>query len=372
MQDVRYLFPEAGYAILLVLLFGWLLWNLFFYRQRQLNAMATKNVRAAIFVPRRSRTLYIGKAVGFCSAWVLATVALMQPISYGHYPAEITNLPAPETTLTGKRRKKAHEVILVIDASQSMMIPDARNGKTRFDTAKEIADDIVSRLGGESVGVQAFTSVVTQLSPPTLDYLFVRLMLKQLSINEGDVPGTSLIETLSKMRADYFSKPSAMRKTVIIISDGGDTAIEAAQGDERTKEMQQLLSPIRDAKQNHLRVFTIGMGARTPSTVPGVSYEGKPVLSADDEAILRQVAQTGDGAYFYANDYAPLDLAVRLIKEIEKVQTESEEEAVSITASTSGDNLIHKYYYHIPLGIAIVLLGSALLLQNTWERRKRW
>lgn len=371
LQDVYFFLPQAAYGLFLVPVLAWLFWNLYKYRKEQLDRFASAEVREVIFFPRRSRTLFAAKACAICLVWILSTLALMQPVSYGHYSAEMSTQPPPEATITGKRRRKAHEVIFLIDVSDSMSVPDARNGKTRIEMGKEIADSIVSRLKGETVALHAFTTIVTQLSPLTLDYLFVRLMLRDLSINEGGTPGTNITHALSAMKELYFATPTSIKKTLILLSDGGDTEIESLQGEAKATKIKELLSPLQDASTNHLRVITIGLGSHNAAPIPGITYEGKTVFSGENADLLKQIAQVGQGNYYFANDYVPLDLAVEVTKKLEKEQTETQEETVQATviAGTKSDNLVHHHYYGIPLGLAIVLLGLTLVLQKSWARR---
>lgn len=371
LQDIHYVFPGAAYFILIAFLFAWLFRNLYLYRKDERQKFGPEHTQKIVFNPSRSRTLFAGKTFGICMAWIFASFALMQPISYGHYPEELTNEKTSEQNIAGVRKRKAHEVILLIDASSSMAVSDARNNKTRFDTAKEIGDDIISRLQGESVSLQTFSSVVSQLSPITIDYLFVRLMLRQANINEGGIAGTDITNALTEIKQQFFPTPSPIIKTIILISDGGDTHIESLQGTEKTKAIQQLLIPLQNASKNYLRVITIGVGARTPSPIPDIVYEGKSVTSSVNEELLKLISQIGRGKYYFANDYSILNLAAEIVKGIDKEQSILEEEDVNISImDTSSDNLIHKHFYHLPLGIAILLLGCSLVLQSSWIRRK--
>lgn len=369
-QDIRYIFPNAAYLIIFVIPIIWLFANLFLYRKNKIQKFGPEVTQKTVFAPRRSRSLFAGKTLGICITWMLASFALMQPISYGHYPSELTT-ESSEKTIPGIRKRKAHEVILLIDSSSSMTISDDRNNKTRFDTAKEIGDDIISHLQGESVSLQTFTSVVTQLSPVTIDYLFVRLMLRQTKINEGGIAGTDITHALAEMKKQFFPTPSNIIKTLIIISDGGDTHIESLQGSEKAKAIQELLNPLQNAAQNLLRVITIGVGSRTASPIPDITYEGKPVNSKVNEELLKLIAQSGRGKFYLANDYSTLNLATDILKGIEKEQSIIIEEETNISLlNSNSDNLIHKHYYHIPLGIAILLLGCSLFMQSSWIRRK--
>src|SRR5690606_21686855 len=114
--------------------------------------------------------------------------------------------------------RKAHDVIFLVDASASMSVADMRGGLSRFNYAKEIVDAAISKLQGESVALSAFTSGVTVLSPLTMDYFFVRIMLKQMQINEGDIAGTNLVEAIAVTREQYFPFITPSLKSLIILT----------------------------------------------------------------------------------------------------------------------------------------------------------
>lgn len=370
LQDIHYVNPTAAYFLTLLFFFLWLIWSLYQYRQNKSQEFGTKSVRETMFTPKRSSTLYWSKSIAFCLAWVFATFALMQPISYGHYPEEIAR-PSSMQTIEGQRRRKAHEVMILIDASASMTVPDARSGHTRFDIAKDIADGIVRRLTGEAVSLNAFTSEVAQLAPPTTDYLYVRMVLRQMNINEGGFEGTNLIHAMEEMRKKNYNESTNILKTLILLTDGGDTQIETLQGAEKEQAINTLLSTIQDAAKNHLRVYTIGIGSQTPSTIPKITFDGSSVLSAVNQDLLRRISQVGRGRYYFANDFAALDLAVTIEKDFSKERpTINMEDIGKIETSVStDDNLIHRRYFQIPLGLAMILLAAVLLLPDTWSMR---
>ncbi len=108
----------------------------------------------------------------------LIIVALMDPRGNPHY-----------LSTQKKLEKPVKEVIILIDASASMLVNDSRTGQTRFDIAKDIAQQTIEHLAGNSISLDAFTSTLVPLSPPTFDLLFIHLMLNELQINEGDLQG---------------------------------------------------------------------------------------------------------------------------------------------------------------------------------------
>lgn len=203
-QDLTYDFPQAAFALFIGFLLLWLFWILFNYRKEILTTFADPSVLTKIMMPRSTKTYWM-KAFAAIGTWLLCVLALMQPKGNAHYAEESLNLPEqskqnniPEEQLV-KIRKRAHEVIFLIDASASMSVPDSRS-RTRLDFAKEIADQIVTLFNGETGSLYAFTSQTIPLSPSTSDYLFLRLMMRQIQINEEGTVGTNIIEALSEMQ----------------------------------------------------------------------------------------------------------------------------------------------------------------------------
>lgn len=358
-KDIYYTFPEASYLIVGVFLFPALFWYLAAYRIQKRNEYGAGSILERILLPR-SPVLFWIKVSCLSLAWLFTTFALMQPISYGSYPEEIS-----KRRISQGHRRTPQEVILLIDASKSMNVADARDGKTRLEFAKEIGDALLSRLDGQMVALYAFTTGVIPLSPLTTDYLFVRLMLRHLEIDEGGAGGTDLFSALKDMQKEYF-KPSQIRKSVVWITDGEDTHLMGLDQENRNKKVAEMLDLFKDAASAHLHVFTVGMGTKSGGTVPGVTFENKPVVSALNEALLNNIGQQGRGRYYYANDFSPIELASDLLTAIQQ----NAEAVVTETKASSEDNLIHQRYYQIPLGIAILLLACVLCLPDVWQKKK--
>lgn len=370
LQDVSFAFPQAAYLLLGTFALIWLFFRLFHARQQSLNIFASPTLLRTLQIPR-STVLYTAKGGAICLAWIFATFALMNPQGTGEYPVELTQISKADSKkeMKVKKRMKPHEVILLIDASASMSVKDTRTGTTRLEVAKEIADEIVSRLKGETVSLYAFTSEVSQESPGTIDSLFVRLMIRQILINEGGSEGTNLLKALEFMNKKYTSaEKSPKQKTLILLSDGGDTHIESLQGTERTQAIHNLLSTLNESEKNRMRVFTIGIGSIQGSAIPNMTFEGKPVQSALDEEILRQISQKGHGKYYKASELSRLDLAANLINTMGQNIPTLEEETTLNLAIQDQDNLIKKLYYPIPLTLAILFLIFALILPDTIQR----
>ncbi|MCH9633964.1 MAG: hypothetical protein S4CHLAM7_06980 [Chlamydiae bacterium] len=265
-------------------------------------------------------------------------------------------------------RRRASDVIFLVDASASMEIKDTRIKTSRLDFAKEIIEEVVSKLDGQNVALYAFTSEVTPIVPPTLDYFFTRMLLRSIKINEGDVAGTDLLEALELMSKKYLSGPEKRQKVLIVLTDGGDTYLESLQDKERENHVAVILDKIAPHKENRIKVFTIGLGTEQGREVPGLAYEGKPVVSSLDSLLLSQLSEAGSGRYFFANDYSAPQISENIISLIKEDSAYIEEEVIPkqmlqrsvLEKKPQNEDVIH--YYQIPLCLAILLLGIELLM----------
>ncbi len=363
--DLHYLFPTAIYLTPLALLFLIGFWGLF----RYVRALMTKTDFAMI--NPRSNVSYWIKASCFSLAWILFVAAFMQPVGNAHYPEGAA--AKPKTNQPIQLRRKAHEVIFLVDTSASMAIKDARQGKSRLEYAKDITDEIVSRLTGESAALYAFTSMPIELSPLTMDGLYIRFMLAEMSINEGGLAGTNIVETLTSIRKKFFEKTTNRLKTLILLTDGGDTNIESLPADEKSKAIDRLTAIFADAKEQHLRVFTIGMGSSQGGVVPDVLNAGKPVQSRLEETLLRQIADKGRGRFYTSNTYAPMGIAedlLKLMSQDPQYYDEGQElaEGSLLQSMVSSSGIIYDPYFQIPLGLGLLLLSLTFFLPDSWER----
>lgn len=314
-----------------------LLKSLYNYRKK-----AISQFDPSLVIPR-SNFIYWSKVIAAMLAWVLLTFALMEPRGNEHYADEEAGKAIKQSEVKGKLRKRAHEVLIFVDASSSMTAKDTKGGQSRFSEAKDIADQIIRRLEGENASLYAFTSTTTQLSPSTINYLFVRLMLRQMKINEGASSGTDLAAALKTMDTDVQAFPSTSAKTVIFLTDGGDS------GDPTFTSAQRF------------RLFTVGLGSKEGTTLPDISYQGKEVHSSLNDLILKKMAYKGHGNYFFANTTSNVEIVNRIVSEIKKESTPiSESELLASVAAGSKDK-IYDLYFQIPLGLALILLAYVFL-----------
>lgn len=362
MRDLVFEFPQAGY--LLVIFFAIIGLQLFLHydRLRRVQTYAVPHLLASLLIPR-SNLISFAKTGAWGAVWILACFALMTP------EGNIRYLPTTNLSLgNAEAAKNTHQVIFLVDTSSSMTVSDGSNGQTRLSEAKEIMQNVMSQLKGSSVAVDAFTSVLTPVVPPTLDYLFTRLMIKELHANEGDVGGTDFKPVLVGFKNKVLADSTAYTSTVFLLSDGGDNEMYA--GKQPSNEaLDSILNDLPNPDTFHLKMYTIGLGRPTPSLIPRVTTaDGKPVSSQLQPELLEKLAERGKGQYFAAYQWNHWELAEKLMQVIKQAQEENRLEATHLkreVAPIKQDEKIADLYYQIPLGLAILLLLAGLILPDT-------
>jgi Ca-activated chloride channel family protein len=354
--DLDYELASAVYLLLASLIILYLCWHLYSVRSKEKAKLGAPEVLAVILEPRSSLTFWM-KSLAMVILWICAVVALMGPKGNARYPEEASGLSKiSQQNKTMEMRRPAHDVVFLIDASASMYVKDSRNGSSRLDLAKDIADQILSRLSGQNAALDAFTSELTQLSPLTLDYLFVRLMLRRIQINEGGIPGTDVKTAFEELMKQYFETPVQRLRTIILLSDGGDTLYESLEGEAKAQRKKEILSFLDRAERDHLRVFVVGMGSKQGEDVPGMTYQGQPVHSAIDEVLLAAISSHGRGEFYDANQRSAVDIADNIVKQMKQDNPYFEKTAWLGPSTSTNKFKVYDYYYQLPLAIAILWL----------------
>lgn len=380
MQDLVFDYPEAAFFLLVLIVFFFLFYSNHLHRKKALKAFADRCLLSRLLVSRPC-SLRLGKEVLFCLSWVAASMALMQPKGNARFLEE--NIVDSEGEMMfgdalreDEFRRKFHEIVFLVDVSASMGVRDARLGKTRLEYAKEIIDEAISLLDGQNVSIYSFTSEASKQVPSTVDYLYTRLILRDLEINEGGGTGTDLMEALDRIRKDFSDGSLEKAKTLALLTDGGDIRLESLRGSARDNETNIILSRVSDFEMQNWQVYCIGMGTREGGEITGISFEGKPVTSSLDEELLLALSREGKGRYCFANDFTSSSLAGDIVGFL---QGRVSHEKASVLELSLGEIQIpvsekneakatYDLYYQIPLAFAVLFLLFALLLPETWAR----
>lgn len=222
-----------------------------------------------------------------------------------------------------------HEIVLVLDASNSMLVEDV--APSRVSLQRAVARRLVGEIDAR-FGVVYFAGSGYVLSPLTEDRDATLMFTETVDPSVVGRGGTSMPAGLSQGLAVLSGGQAGLPKALVLLSDGEATAGDA-----------ELEAVLVEAASRDVPIHTVGFGtaegARIPmpidrvleqaeSGMPIVSRpdpgaggrmwlrdsEGQPVVSRLEEPSLRQIAAATGGLYVPANDAGVDALLQRLPK----------------------------------------------------------
>lgn len=273
------------------------------YVYRALKGGAAIRVSTVAGVERAPRTVrYYLRHLPFVlrmAAVALLIVALARPRSAEH---------------NSRTNSEGIDIVLAVDISTSMLAQDFR--PDRLSAAKEVAGTFVADRYGDRIGIVAFAGESYTQSPLTTDQGTLQTMLGRLRcgvIEDGTAIGNGLATAINRLR-----ESDAKSKVVILLTDGENNAGQIAP-----------LMAAEIAREQGIKVYTIGVGTRGTAPYPTTDYFGNPtvvnVKVQIDERMLRQIAETTGGEYFRATDNSKLQAIYDQINRMEKSKVEISE-----------------------------------------------
>ena len=203
------------------------------------------------------------------------------------------------------------DIMLAIDVSGSMLARDFK--PDRITAAKEVAGSFIADRYGDRIGLVAFAGEAFTQSPLTTDQSTLQTLLARIRsglIEDGTAIGNGLATAINRLR-----ESNAKSKVIILLTDGENNRGEIAP-----------LTAAEIARDQGIRVYTIGVGTRGTAPYPTVDFFGNPtVVQAKvqiDEKILGEIADLTGGRYFRATDNAKLQSIYAEINQLEKSKVE--------------------------------------------------
>jgi Ca-activated chloride channel family protein len=192
-----------------------------------------------------------------------------------------------------KISRRGNEVVFAIDTSRSMLTPDVK--PNRLTRAKLAIDDMARQLDGDGIGIVAFAGSAFLVCPLTLDHGAFQQSLDAIDVNTIPLGGTDISSAIVAARDAVRRRPGSDR-ILILVTDG-----ENLQGDALTAATEA-------AKQDGLKIYTVGMGTADGELIPLPPYlgggyvkdeSGELVKSHLDESGLKAIAAATGGAYVH-------------------------------------------------------------------------
>ena len=224
-----------------------------------------------------SKKFYRWKAIFLMAAFVLMVVALSRP-QWGYHMRPV--------------KRHGLDIMVVIDVSKSMLTQDVK--PSRLERTKLAIKDLVMKLNGsDHIGLIAFAGDAMVMCPLTYDYNGFLLSLDDLSVDSIPRGGTNISQAIEESVKAYQGLTES-DKAVVLVTDGEDEEGDA-------------LVAARKAKEQGVRIFTVGVGTRAGDLIQVSSSDGQTEFLKDpdgnvvkshlNENLLQQIAYVTKGAY---------------------------------------------------------------------------
>lgn len=242
------------------------------------------------------------------------------------------------------REDKSLDLVIVLDVSSSMEVTDTPTREARLKTALNTLDDLIRDLDGGYFTLYLFTSTSEKSIPRTLDQIFFRLMLREVTFNQTGIEGTDLKVALDRLREDQIGP----EKTVLLVTDGDDTEFYSLTGIDRANRLEEI------KKAYPHPMIVLGIGSKEGGEIPKITYKGRPVVSHLRENLLKEL-----GNYLQQSNLSSREL----------YDVVSKAAAFNVKRESQGDKtILYDEYYQWPLGIALLLIVLALFMPQTLLR----
>ncbi len=234
-----------------------------------------------------------------CAAVVFLIVALARPRS-----AEQNSTISSEGI----------DIVMALDVSGSMLARDFK--PDRMGAALQMAGEFITDRTGDRIGLVVFAGEAFTQSPLTTDYATLQTLLARVKsglIEDGTAIGNGLATGINRLR-----ESDAKSKVIILMTDGVNNRGQIAP-----------LTAAEIAREQGIRVYTIGVGSRGEAPYPAIDMFGNTTFVRQkveiDEKTLSEIASMTGGRYFRATDNAALRAIYDEINQLEKSKVEISE-----------------------------------------------
>jgi Ca-activated chloride channel family protein len=232
-------------------------------------------------------------------AWLLLVVACARPQWLGE---------PIEQAVSGR------DLMLAVDLSGSMEEQDFvinKRSVDRLTAAKGVASDFINRRVGDRVGLILFGTQAYLQTPLTFDRKTVMTLLNESVIGlAGD--NTAIGDAIG-LAVKRLKNEQTNSRVLVLMTDGANTAGE--------------ISPLKAAElaaANHLKIYTIGIGA-DEMIVRSFFGNRKVNPSVDlDEKSLIKIAESTGGQYYRARNTDELNNIYMRLDELEPAEKDKQ------------------------------------------------
>lgn len=247
---------------------------------------------------------------------------------------------------------QTHEVMIAIDLSRSMLAEDV--APSRLDRAKQLTENLLDSLNGESVGLVVFAGTAFVQVPLSPDYRIIREFMPSLDTDYLPRGGSDYSKMLDAA-LDGFSEASDRDRYLIVLSDGESS----------TEGWEQRLGRMAERE---IHVVAIGVGTANGAFVPDLQNGGY-LADANGDAVhsklmpasLEALARRTLGKYTNAGSLADIEDVQALLKQTVETGRKGR------VANAAGSAGIERFQW---LLLPAILFGFMSLLREFQQRPK--
>lgn len=221
------------------------------------------------------------------------------------------------------------DMMLALDLSSSMLIPDftdaMRRRTTRIEAAKNVLKDFIQQRDSDRIGLVSFARYPYLVSPLTLNHEWLLQNLKRLnagSIEDGTAIGSAVTMCLNRLK-----ELTAKTRLIILLTDGVNNFGDVT---------PTLAATI--AKSFQTKIYAIMIG-------------NDQVFPTDEQTMVSMAESTG-GRFYRAYDMKNLQGVYKEIDQLEKTEVETE------STKTYGELFLYCLY------VAAALLSLEFFLKT--------
>lgn len=332
---IRFLYPYFFFLFIPIAFLG--LFSFFrILRLRRIIKQFGDSALVKDLMPDLSFKRKVVKDIIVVSSLVLMTIALARP---------------QMGSKTEKVKKEGIEVIICMDISNSMLSDDVK--PSRLERAKGIVSKLVDNLSNDKVGLILFAGDAFVQLPITSDFVSAKMFLSTATPDLIATQGTAIGKAVN-LAVRSFTSNEAVKKTIILITDGENHEDDA-------------LKAVKEAKDKGVLVNVIGVGTPQGGPIPLegsqkylLDENGQMVITKINEVMAQEIAQESGGVYILANDVSTTTRIIR--KELDKI----EKSELESTVYSAYDEKFH--YFLIPALLLLIFDVIYLDRKNRYLR----
>src|SRR5438067_4811763 len=252
-------------------------------------------------------------------------------------------------------KRKGLDLIFAADTSRSMLSNDV--APSRLQRVRLAAQDLLSELQGDRVGLVAFAGRAFLQAPLTIDYDAAVEAINDLDTNTIPDGGTNISAAID-LAVQTYGKSAIGNRALIIFTDGEELSGDA-------------VKTAKAAADAGVRIFTVGVGTPEGSLIPiageggGTAFvrdsNGQVVKSKLDEKRLKEIAESTGGFYLHLED-GPRTMKQLFADGLAKMQSGEIDDRMSRKP-------IERYQW--PLGAALLMFAASFLMRERKRVRTR-